>query len=346
MKVIIVAGGTGGHIYPGIAVAEEIKRRNRSNELLFVGSREGLEGKLVRQEGFQIELIRARGLLRKFSYKAISAPFVSCLGFFDALRIMDSFKPDRLISMGGYVSLPVVLAARLKRIPVLLHEQNSIPGIVNRLCSRLARWITLSFKETQKYLKGRVTGNPVRKRILDAKRSKAIRPTLLIMGGSQGALSINTAIPDLLDKFKGLNLDILHITGERDFDQIKNIRDFSPYPFYHLRRYMYNIEEGLALADLVVSRAGATAISEILALGIPSILIPFPYSAEGHQEANAKILKEQGAAELLDNRNLSLLPELVESIIGDPKRSEAMSRAAAGLAKRDAAKRIVDLINE
>lgn len=346
MKVAIVAGGTGGHIYPGIALAEEIKLRDKNNKVLFIGSREGLESNLVQKEGFNIEFIRARGLLRKLSYKALSAPFVTFFGIFDALNILKRFKPNILISTGGYVSLPAVLAAYFLKIPVLIHEENSIPGFVNRMCSRLARWVTLSFKETQFYLKGIVTGNPVRRRILEVKRKKTGKPGILVLGGSQGARSINLAIPKMLDKIKELNLDVMHITGEKDYDLVLHSQNISLYPFYHLRPYMYNIEEGLASADLVVSRAGACAISEILALGIPSILIPFPYSAEGHQKANAGILEAHAAAMVLDNSQLCKLPDLLKELFADRKKLESMSKAAKDLSKRDAAKRVVDLIYE
>lgn len=346
MKTVIAAGGTGGHIYPGIALAEELLSRDKDNKVLFLGSREGLESELIPKEGYPIEFIRARGLLRKLSYKAISAPFVSFLGFFDSLKILKGYRPDVLISTGGYVSLPACLAAYTLRIPILIHEENSIPGVVNRICSRLARWRTLSFKETAQYMQGVLTGNPVRRRILKVKRVFGQRTRVLVLGGSQGALSINRAVPEMLEEFKALGLELHHITGERDYRSIAKEGYPVKYPFYHLSPYMYNIEEGLASSDLVVSRAGATAISEILALGLPSVLVPFPYSAEDHQRINAEILSRQGAAVVLENSRLKELPGVIKELIGDRQRLKDMGKAAQDLAKREAAKKIVDLIYE
>src|SRR3989338_2850593 len=259
MKTLIVSGGTGGHIYPGIALAQEIRRKDPSAEILFVGSEEGLEKDLIGREGYPVKLIKARALLRKLSYKAISAPFVSIIGFWQSLRILKEYSPKVVISTGGYASLPVVLSAKLLSIPIFLLEQNTLPGAVNRLCSRLAKKVFLAFPETIKYLEGVVVGNPVRREIVTADRASARKKfnlqenetAVLIIGGSQGARQINETVFAALRNIPA-RVKILHIVGQRDYKDVKahNYRAFS---------YIYNMAEILAAADVVISRAGATA---------------------------------------------------------------------------------------
>jgi UDP-N-acetylglucosamine--N-acetylmuramyl-(pentapeptide) pyrophosphoryl-undecaprenol N-acetylglucosamine transferase len=342
MKIAIAAGGTGGHIYPGIAIAEELRAIDPENELLFIGSYEGLEGNIVKHEGFEIKLIHARALLRKISYKAISAPFMTIIAFFEAIYILLSFKPEMLVVTGGYVSFPVICAAVILRIPFLLHEENVLPGITNRIWHRFARVVTLSFEETLEYMDGTVTGNPVRKRILSAKRKTSEKKTVAIIGGSQGAKSINKAVVSQLKNLE--DYKIFHIIGNRDYDKITEFVEYANYPFYHPLSYVNNIEEVLAQSDLVVSRAGATAISEILALGLPSILVPFPYSAEGHQNLNADVLVNAGAAHVLPDSKLKKLSSEISSILSNEDELKNMREAAAKIVKKGAAREIVKLI--
>ncbi|HTY13091.1 MAG TPA: undecaprenyldiphospho-muramoylpentapeptide beta-N-acetylglucosaminyltransferase [Candidatus Omnitrophota bacterium] len=342
MKIVIAAGGTGGHIYPGIALAEELKSRDPGNRIVFIGSREGLEKELVGREGFEIKLIHARALLRKLSYKAVSAPFVSALGFFESLFLLASIRPDRLVVTGGYASFPVIAAAIVMRIPFFLLEQNALPGFSNRFWHRFARKVVLTFEGSQKYLPGTVLGNPVRKKILEQKPIVHDRPAVTVIGGSQGARSINRAIAEQIDKLSGI--DVYHIIGKRDFNALKDKVSAERHPFYHPIEYMYNMEELLGRSDLVVSRAGATAISEILALGLPSILIPFPYSAEGHQDYNAKALTDAGAAKILTDDRISGLSEMIVSLFNDRKEMDSMAAAAGRIARRDAAKDIAEML--
>jgi len=342
MKILIAAGGTGGHIYPGIAIAEELKERDPDNEILFIGSYEGLEGDLVKKEGFKIRLIHARALLRKLSYKAISAPFMTMIGFFEALQVLFAFKPDMLVVTGGYVSFPVICAAIILRTPFILHEQNVLPGLTNRLWHRFARATTLSFEETLEYMEGTVTGNPVRKKILSAKRKKNNERTVAIIGGSQGAKSINKTVVSHLHELEDYKL--FHIIGKRDYETLTEFIEFTTYPHYHPIEYAHNIEEVLSQSDLVVSRAGATIISEIIALGLPSILIPFPYSAEGHQDLNADVLAQAGAAVVLPDKDIEKLPLEIRSLLEDETKLIKMGQAALKLMRRDAAKQIADMI--
>ncbi len=345
MKIAIVAGGTGGHIYPGIAIAQELERRGSKDEILFIGSEEGLEKDLVPRAGFKIRLIKSRALLRKLSYKALSAPFVSAFGFFQALIVLREFSPQALIACGGYASLPVVLAARVLSIPIYLHEQNVLPGITNRFLSRLARKVFLSFKESERWLNGAVTGNPVRREIIKEDRNRAraalgFSPqdkVVLIMGGSQGARTINQAVVAALPLLKEPgSIKIFHVIGHRDFPTLVTKK----YDYYRKVDYLYNIAEALAAADLVISRAGATAIAEFSVRGLPMVLVPFPYSAEGHQDINARVVVDSGAGIMV--RNKEFTPDRFVGLLNSDLGLEKMRRSALKIARPDAAKRIVD----
>ncbi|MDD4179026.1 MAG: undecaprenyldiphospho-muramoylpentapeptide beta-N-acetylglucosaminyltransferase [Candidatus Margulisbacteria bacterium] len=348
MKVVIVAGGTGGHIYPGIAIAEALRQKEPSADILFIGSEEGLEKELVTKAGFKIKLIKARALLRKLSYKAITAPFVAAIGFFQALNFLSKFRPDVLISTGGYASLAAVVAAWLLRIPVFIQEQNYLPGITNWLCFRFAKKVFLSFSGSTKYYPGIVVGNPVRQEIIKADRAQARRKLglaadkkiLLVMGGSQGARTLNKTVVAALPQVKGW--EIIHAVGKRDYDLLGagklNYSFYRPYP------YLYDAADALAAADLAVSRAGATAIAEFCARGLPMILVPFPYSAEGHQDLNAAMLAEAGAAVVVKNADFTA--EKFLSLLGGQLDLVGMGKAAGALARINAARIIVENIYE
>ena len=350
MKIAIVSGGTGGHIYPGVAIAQEIKSRDPSASILFLGSKEGLEKDIISREEYPISLIKSRALLRKLSYKALSAPFISMIGFFQSIWILKSFSPKALFSTGGYASLPVVLAAKLLGIPVLIHEQNVLPGRVNRLCRKFARKVFLSFEESLKYMPGVGVGNPIRREILEAKREAArnkfnLGPqekVVLVMGGSQGSQKINETVLSSLENLPSY-IKILHIIGNRDFGWVsrylegKNINNYRSLP------YLHDMADALSAADLAVSRAGATAIAEFLVRGIPMILIPFPYAAEDHQKLNAKVIAENGGALVIEDKDFSSR-KFVELITDSSLDYDKMSKACHELAKPTAAERIVDFI--
>jgi len=351
MRIAIVAGGTGGHIYPGIAIAEELVRRNAGSEIIFIGSREGLEKELVPKEGFKISLISSRALPRKLSYKAVSAPFVMLLGFFQALFLLRSYKPRALISTGGYASLPVIIAARALSIPIYVHEQNVLPGVANRFCFRLARKVLLSFERSLDFAAGTVVGNPVRQNILSADREAARRSlgylpsdkVVLIMGGSQGARKINRTVAAALPQIKAPAVKLLHIVGNRDSRLIDEMLGSAKYDFYRKVDYLYNMAEALAAADLAVSRAGATAIAEFLVRGIPMVLVPYPFSAEGHQDLNARVVAEAGAGIVIQDRGLD--PATFIELLSEGKLDLAMMKQnALRLARPKAAKEIVDAI--
>lgn len=378
MKAVIVGGGTGGHIYPGIAIAEELQKKSIENRILFIGSEDGLEKEVVSRERFSLKLIKSGKIMRRFSFRLFLVPFFVARGFFQARDILREFKPDIVVSTGGYVSFPVVLAAATLRLPILLHEQNTIPGLTNRICQIFARRITISYNSAVRYFRKKVTvftGNPVRREVLAAVRSVSRqklaldqkRKTILIIGGSQGARKINEVAVELLDHFMSEGIQVVHVVGKRDHDwvssrtanRIINIESEIPsikgrkkqitiakYKLYHLIPYMYNIWDGLAASDLVISRAGATVIAEITARGLPSIIIPFPYSAEGHQAHNARVLSEAGASIVIDDSKMSsgVLKEAIRSVLDDAGRSKSMSEASKKLSNPHAGERVVDII--
>jgi len=348
VKIAIVAGGTGGHIYPGLAIAEEVRLRDPKAEILFLGSEEGLEKDLVSRAGYEIKLIKSRALLRKLSYKAISAPFVSVIGFFQALSILKANAPTVLFSTGGYASLPVVLTARLLGIPILLHEQNVLPGAVNRFCQRFSKLNFLSFPQSLEYMRGEVVGNPVRRKILAGQKDQACKKlkldknkkVVLVMGGSQGAKSINQTVLAALSSLPA-GVQIIHLIGKRDFDWAEH--SFKNFPNYFPFAYLDDMQDVLAAADLVISRAGATAIFEFLAKGLPMVLIPFPYAAGNHQLLNAQAIAKNGAAVVVNDQDFTAnkFIELLSSSVLD---YDKMRQASLSLAKPQAAQRIVDFI--
>lgn len=351
MKIIIVSGGTGGHIYPGIAVADEIRKRAPQAEILFIGSREGLERELVPKAGYAIKFISARAFIRKLSYKSITAPIAAFWGFMQSLIILKSFQPKLLLATGGYASLPVIMAAKIVGVPIYILEQNVLPGITNRFFFRFARQTFLSFSESLRFVSGKVVGNPVRREIIEREREKARADLgysdgdrlVLVMGGSQGARKINQALIEALPLINDSKVKILHIVGRRDAVLVERLLAQKHYSFYRKLDYVYNIEDILAASDLVVSRAGATAIAEFLVKGIPMVLVPFPFSAEGHQDINAKVVAEAGAARIISNEELT--PEKLLAVFN--LEEEALSKMKANckkLALPDAAKEIVNAV--
>lgn len=348
MKFIIVAGGTGGHIYPGIAIAQQIKQRDSGAEILFIGSQEGLEYSLVRRQGFEIELIRARALLRKFSYKALTAPFVSLIGFAQAYGLVKRFQPDAVISTGGYVSLPVVMAAKLLKIKIFICEQNILAGAVNRLCGRLASERFLAFENTS-CLKGEVVGNPVRQEIVKAQRGPARKDlgyngekVVLVMGGSQGSKKMNEVVVSAIDKLPQ-GVSVLHIVGERDFGWVSRLIEGRTLSNYWAVKYAHDMADTLAAVDIVVSRAGATAIAEFLVRALPMVLVPFPFAAEDHQRLNARAIADQGAAVVVENEDFTD-KKFVQVVSDTLQNYDKMRQAAAKLARPEAARKIVDKI--
>ena len=351
MKILIAAGGTGGHIYPGIAVAKEILRRDEESEVLFVGTARGLETKIVPDNGFQLSLINSAGLKNVGFVGKLKGLLILPKSFLEARRLIKDFKPAVVVGAGGYVSGPVLLMASLMRVPTLVMDSNALPGFTNR---RLAMFVTkaaLTFEEAMPFFgkKGVVTGNPVRQEFFEiAPKMRGEKVNLLIFGGSQGARAINNAMGDALDKLPTEKLNITHQTGEFDFEKLKEIYSRSAFETADVRPYISNMVEEFAKADLVICRAGATTCAELAAAGKASIMIPLPTAADDHQRKNAEALEKSGAARMILQRDLNgerLANEIFE-FISSPEKIGEMETSARKLARKDAAEVTVNLIEE
>jgi len=319
LKVIISGGGTGGHIYPGISLAYEIKERDINNDILFVGTERGLESKLVPREGFEIIKIKARGIKRKICFENLTAIVIFLISLFQSYKIIKKYKPDIVFGTGGYVSGSVVLMAAILGIPTFIHEQNVIPGITHKFLSRITRATFLSFNQSKEYFNNKAklifTGNPIRfkniKQNTDREYKKfnldSLKKTILVLGGSKGAASINSAVLkgiDLIEDVIKNSWQVLLISGQDDYDNIMEMVG-EDNKILSIEPYLYDIEKAYSLADLVICRAGATTLAEIGAYGLPAILIPYPYATQDHQGINAKIFVREGAAILIAENDLS-----------------------------------------
>jgi UDP-N-acetylglucosamine--N-acetylmuramyl-(pentapeptide) pyrophosphoryl-undecaprenol N-acetylglucosamine transferase len=353
LRVLIAAGGTGGHVFPGIAVAEEV--RERSGETLFVGTPEGLESRAVPKAGFDIELIKA-GKLKKMPLGArLTAVGLAPRALLSARRILKSFDPDVVVGAGGYVSAPAGLAAKLSNVPVVLLEQNSIPGFTNRTLARMADRVAIAFAEAEEYLpegRAELLGNPLRKdlvRRLAERRQRLPRraggPTrLLVLGGSQGARAINDAMAKAAPLLGRLDVEITHQTGQADRPWVEAAyRRWDVDATVHA--FIDDMAEVYAGSDLGLCRAGATTIAELTLCGLPAVLVPFPHAADDHQRHNARALELGGGAVCLEQREMTAvrLVEEIAALAGDPDRLEAMSEALGRMARPDAAAAVVDL---
>ncbi len=353
MKVLIAAGGTGGHIYPGIAVAKEIKRRDEESQILFVGTSHGLETRIVPENGFQLSLINSAGLKSVGLEGKLKGLAILPKSFLEARRLLKDFRPDVVVGAGGYVSGPVLMMASMMRIPTLVMDSNALPGFTNRRLAMFVDKAALTFEEALPFFgkKGVVTGNPVRKEFFDiAEPESSEKVKLLIFGGSQGARAINDAMIDALPKL-GLsadNLEITHQTGESEFERIREAYDQAGWKSADVRRYISDMVSEFAKSDLIISRAGATTCAELAAAGKASIMVPLPTAADDHQRKNAEAMQKAGASRMILQKELSgeVLAEEISDLIGDPDAVTAMEKAAKEMARSDAAERTVDLIEE
>jgi UDP-N-acetylglucosamine--N-acetylmuramyl-(pentapeptide) pyrophosphoryl-undecaprenol N-acetylglucosamine transferase len=356
MRVAIAGGGTGGHLFPGIAVAEEFRQRREDVEVIFIGTEKGLESRIIPREGYPIKLLRSEGVLGKSLMRQIWALYRAVTAVFASMTFFRDARPDIVIGTGGYVSVGPVVAARLLQIPVLLMEQNMVPGLANRMLSKVADMVAVTYHESTRYFgRGKAVraGNPVRKSVLKGDREKAMdlfslepgRLTVLVLGGSSGARKLNEtlagALGGLLSSRDGIQF--LHQTGQSDFERMKKAyRDMGfkamVAPFIH------QMAEAYAVADIVISRAGATTLAELTALGKPMLLVPYPHAA-GHQEHNASKVVEVGGARLLREHELTaevMAGHLRELYSSEELRGE-MRRHSRTHGRGDAAARVVDL---
>lgn len=351
MKVMIAAGGTGGHIYPGIAVAKEILRREAASEILFVGTARGLENKIVPENGFHLSLINSAGLKNVGFAGKLKGLFVLPKSFLEARSLIKDFRPEVVVGAGGYVSGPVLLMAALMRVPTLVMDSNALPGFTNR---RLAPFVTkaaLTFEDALPFFgrKGVVTGNPVRQEFFEvAPKPRGERLHLLIFGGSQGARAINNAMTDALAHLSPEKLRVTHQTGEADYETIKTAYARAGWSETDVRPYISQMVEAFADADLIVCRAGATTCAELAAAGKAALMIPLPTAADDHQRKNAEALERAGAARMILQKDLTgeSLANEISALAAAPEKISAMERAAKKMARRDAAEATVNLIEE
>jgi UDP-N-acetylglucosamine--N-acetylmuramyl-(pentapeptide) pyrophosphoryl-undecaprenol N-acetylglucosamine transferase len=348
---VIAGGGTGGHLYPGIAVARELLRRVPAARIAFAGTARGLEARVIPREGFELDLIRSAGLKGKSLLARLRGAGLVPLGLVDAWRLLSRRRPHLVVGVGGYSSGPVVLAAALRGIPTMVLEQNAVPGLTNRLLARVVRAAAVTYEDALAHFRGRgfVTGNPVRREFVDAASAPGDRGTaprrLLILGGSQGAHAINMAVvaaaPELVRRVPGL--DLVHQTGTRDVADVRDAYGRGAIAA-RVEPFLDAVAGAMTAADLIVCRAGATTLAELAAAGCAAVLIPFPGATDDHQRKNARVLADAGAAVLLDERELTpaRLADVVAGLLADPARLAAMRDAVRRFARPDAAERIVD----
>ncbi len=353
MKVLIAAGGTGGHIYPGIAVAKEILRRDADSEVLFVGTARGLETKIVPDNGFQLSLINSAGLKNVGLVNKIKGLSVLPRSFLEARRIIRQFRPHVVVGAGGYVSGPVLLMAAIMGVPTLVMDSNAMPGFTNRKLAKFVDKAALTFKEALPFFgkKGVVTGNPVRHEFFEIpamESSEAFH--LLIFGGSQGSRPINNAMAEALPLLAGFDggLTMTHQTGEADFEKIKAAYATSEFSGADVRPFISDICVEFGKADLLICRAGATTCAEVAAAGKAALMIPFPGAADNHQQKNAEALQNAGAAKMIIQKDLSgeSLANEIKKLIEAPETINEMELAAKQLGRSDAAEKTVDIIEE
>ena len=353
MKVLIAAGGTGGHIYPGIAVATEIMRRDPESEVLFVGTARGLEVRIVPENGFQLSLINSAGLKNVGVAGKIKGLSVLPQSFLEARKIIRQFRPHVVVGAGGYVSGPVLLMAAIMGVPTLVMDSNALPGFTNRQLARFVEKAALTFEEAMPFFgkKGIVTGNPVRGEFFDvpAKQREAAFH-VLIFGGSQGARAINNAMVEalpFLEDFDG-KLTITHQTGESDFENVKAAYSASKLANADVRPFISDIFVEFGKADLLICRAGATTCAEVSAAGKAAIMVPLPSAADDHQRKNAEALEKAGAAKMILQSELTgeTLANAIKALITEPETITAMEAAAKKLSRPDAASVTVDIIEE
>ena len=366
MKAIIAAAGTGGHINPGIAIANKIKEKEKNSQIIFIGTNRGLENDLVPRAGYELKKIDAHGIARKISIQNFKNLYATYKSINEAKKILKEFNPNVVIGTGGYICVPVVLAAKSLRIPVVLHESNAFPGIAVKLFKKKADAILVGFEDAKKRLKNAknviVTGNPIKIRKLNLTEQEKIKikeqlgideskPVVLAFGGSQGASSINRSFIEIIVNKKNKDYQIIWAAGPEQYEKIKeslkevnvdieNIKDVKILP------YIYNMEEVMNTCDLVVCRSGAMTITEISVTEKPAIFIPFPFATENHQEYNARVLEGVGAAEIILDKDLNseILSNTITKIIRNKTKLKQMSENAKKIAIPNVEERIYEEI--
>ncbi len=364
MRVLIAGGGTAGHVFPALALAHRLTATHGA-EVRFAGTRDGQEANLVPEAGFAFATVQARPLVRRPSIGALTAPFSALPSIVRCRGLVED--ADVVVGMGGYVSVPVAVAAIRARRPLVLHEQNAVPGLANRALARAARTVALSFVEAERMLprsaRTILTGNPVRERILAVPSEREVlakearedlgleagRKTVLIVGGSQGALNLCRATVDALEPLRGRgDLQIVLLTGSAHLEAVRGSLPRGGEPIVRAFAFLDRMELAYAVADLVVARAGATTIAELTVCGLPSMLVPYPYATGRHQEANARALQRAGAATIVMDEALTgqLLAVRITDLIDDPERLRRMAERARAWSRPEAAQTLAEVVLE
>lgn len=340
-RVLVTTGGTGGHIFPALAVAGALTAAHPGLEVLFVGG-QGPEGRLARQAGLAFKALPVRGVLGR-GWRAVAAVFRMAVGLMQALWIVKAFKPQVVAGFGGYAGFCPVLAAKVLGVPAAVHEQNSVPGAANRILARLADRVLVTYPDkTGAFPKSKVvlTGNPIRLEIAGLAKtasSRVVPKKVLVLGGSQGARAVNRAVAQSWPLLAAANVELWHQAGAADYETVAAA--YAGQKGVRVEAFITDMAQAYGWADLVIARAGASTLAEIAAVGLPSVLIPFPQATHDHQSVNASYLAEAGAAVVAAERDVEPagLARLVLDILGDEARLASMGRAAKGLARPDAA---------
>lgn len=354
MKVIIAAAGTGGHINPGIAIANKIMKEEPNSKIVFVGTNRGIEKDLVPRAGYELETIEAYGFSKKISRENIRRTLKTLESYGKAEKIVKKFKPDIVIGTGGYICGPVLTAAQKLKIPTMLHESNSFPGLAVKMLARKTNTILLGFKEAREFLPKSahvvVTGTPTKIEPLhwteEEKRKEkenfgleADLPTVLVFGGSQGAKKINDTMIDLIKNHADKGYQVIWAVGQKNFEEVQKVFQKDQLDVEHLQHakvvpYIYHMERVMNMADILVCRSGAITIAEICKLGKPAIFVPLPNVSQNHQEKNARVLQKMGAAYIILNQELTKekLADTIQTMIQDPKKMKSMGENAEKLA--------------
>jgi UDP-N-acetylglucosamine--N-acetylmuramyl-(pentapeptide) pyrophosphoryl-undecaprenol N-acetylglucosamine transferase len=358
--VVIAGGGTGGHLYPGLAVARALIARRPEARVSFAGTARGLEARVVPQQGFELDLIRSAGLKGRSLGARVRGASILPLSFLDAWSVLSRRRPDVVVGVGGYSSGPVVLLAAVRGIATMVLEQNAAPGLTNRTLAPFVRAAAVTYEDSLSHFRGRgfVSGNPVRPEFLSGTKTAAADavgrpPRLLVLGGSQGAHAINLALmelmPDLMARCPGL--EVLHQTGPGDLAAVREAYG-SAGLVVRAEAFVDDVASEMRRADIVVSRAGATTLAELAALGIPAILVPFPAAADDHQRKNAEVLVRAGAAVMFEQRAIATpegrraLVDAIAALAADPDRRHGLATAMRAFARPDAAEVIVSRLLE
>jgi len=359
MKLLIAGGGTGGHLFPAIAIAKAFLNADEQNEVLFVGTKRGLEKKVLDKEGFRLEYINVQPLVGKGLFGKVKSLLTLPLSILEARSLIKKFNPDFALGVGGYASGPVILSAKFMGIKTGIQEQNILPGVANRILGKIVDLVFLAFKEAKLFFKeGKVciTGNPIRQSLFDVDVKDAYdifsfdenKFTVLVFGGSLGAESINKAFVENLNNFNGIkdDIQIIHQTGEKGYDFVRKSYENAGVKSF-VAPFIFNMHDAYAVADIIICRAGATTISEVSALEKAVILVPYPHAAGDHQTKNAESLANQNAAIMVKDEDLSdYLVEILMELYNKKEKLIELRENIGRLKKLDAANEIVKIILE